>query len=121
MLNRNENVLKICKILDDKAAEDILAIDVADKTIITEWFIICSGHSITHVKALCDEVEDKTAEMGLALRRTEGYADGRWIVMDFSDILVHIFYPDERKYYNMERLWIDDKNACIVYPEQAKE
>lgn len=98
--------------LDKRNAQDIVAIDVADKTIVAEWFIICSGLSVPQVKALCDHVEDKAPELGLELRRTEGYTEGRWIVMDFSSILVHIFHPDERQYYNMERLWVESDN-CI--------
>ena len=57
--------------------------------------------------------------MGLDLRRKEGYAEGRWIVMDFGNILVHIFHPDERKYYNMERLWIDSPESIIDYSRIA--
>ena len=114
-----ETVLELCGILDDRKAEDIVAVDVADKTIIAEWFIICSGTSMAHVKALCDELDEKYPEMGLDLRRKEGYAEGRWIVMDFGNILVHIFHPDERKYYNMERLWIDSPESIIDYSRIA--
>lgn len=71
------------------------------------------------VKALCEELDEKYPEMGLDLRRKEGYAEGRWIVMDFGNILVHIFHPDERKYYNMERLWIDSPESIIDYSRIA--
>lgn len=110
-----EQVLDLCKILSDKKAADIIAIDVADKTIIAEWFIICSGRSVPHVKTLCDAVEEKCGELNLEVRRKEGYSDGRWIVLDFAHILVHIFHPDERQYYNMERLWIDEPESYIDY------
>ena len=112
-----EQVLDLCKILSDKKAADIIAIDVADKTIIAEWFIICSGRSVPHVKTLCDAVEEKCGELNLEVRRKEGYSDGRWIVLDFAHILVHIFHPDERKYYNMERLWIDEPESYIDYSQ----
>ena len=114
-----EQVLGICKVLYNKKAEDIYAIYVADKTIIAEWFVICSGRSVPQVKALCEELDEKYPEMGLDLRRKEGYAEGRWIVMDFGNILVHIFHPDERKYYNMERLWIDSPESIIDYSRIA--
>lgn len=114
-----EQVLGICKVLYNKKAEDISAIYVADKTIIAEWFVICSGRSVPQVKALCEELDEKYPEMGLDLRRKEGYAEGRWIVMDFGNILVHIFHPDERKYYNMERLWIDSPESIIDYSRIA--
>ena len=87
-----ETVLELCGILDDRKAEDIVAVDVADKTIIAEWFIICSGTSMAHVKALCDEVDEKYPENELTLKRIEGYDSARWIVMDFVSILIHIFF-----------------------------
>ena len=77
--------------------------------------MICSGRATAQVKALCDEVEEKSAELGLEVRRTEGYPEGRWIVVDFGSILVHIFYPEEREYYNMERLWVDDPRDFVDY------
>ena len=110
-----ETVLELCGILDDRKAEDIVAVDVADKTIIAEWFIICSGTSMAHVKALCDEVDEKYPENELTLKRIEGYDSARWIVMDFGSILIHICDPEEREYYKMERLWIDSPEACINY------
>lgn len=108
-------VMEICKALDNKKASDIMAIYVADKTIIAEWFVICSGRNANQARVLCDTLEDRAEKIGLEIRRKEGYADARWIVLDFADILVHIFQPDERQYYNMERLWADDPKRCIVY------
>ncbi len=113
-------VIKLLEVLDSKKAVDAVAIDVAEKTIVTEWFIVCSGTSTIQVKAICDEVEDKYAEIGLTLRRREGYNEGRWIVLDFGYILLHIFHPDEREYYNIERLWIDGTGNIIKYPETAE-
>ncbi|MEL7610261.1 MAG: ribosome silencing factor [Bacillota bacterium] len=117
-MTQNEQVLELCKLLYDKKAQDIIAIDVADKTIIAEWFVICTGRVVPQVKALCDEVQQKAPELGLETRRTEGYTQGRWIVVDFGHILVHIFHPEERKYYNMERLWMDAQGTCIRYSEE---
>ncbi len=113
-----EQVLEICNVLYNKKAQDIIALDVADKTIVAEWFIICSGRSVPQVKSLCDEIEDKYYDMGLELRRKEGYEDGRWIVLDFSNILVHIFHPEERKFYNMERLWENGIDKCINFSKE---
>ncbi len=115
-----QKALGICEILYNKKASDIVAIHVADKTIVADWFIICSGRAVQQVKALADEVDDKATALGLTLRRSEGYGDGKWIVLDFADILVHIFYPEERKYYNMERLW-DESDSAIRYSEQKDE
>lgn len=113
-----EQVLSICRLLYDKKAQDIIAIDVEDKTILAEWFIICSGKTSTQVKALCDEAEEKSKELGLTILRTEGYQHARWIVLDFGNILLHIFHADERKYYNMERLWMDDLQDAILFSKE---
>ena len=113
--------LALCEVLDNKKALDILAANVADKTIIADWFVIASGHSTTQVKALCDELEEKAAERGLIARRKEGYQEGRWIVVDFGTILVHLFHPEEREYYKLERLWVDDPQHCINYSKEHAE
>lgn len=113
-----ECVNKLLAIIDEKKAYDIIAIDVADKTIIADWFIICSGTSAIQVKAICDEICDKYPQLGLNLRRKEGYNEGRWIVLDFGHILVHIFHPEEREYYNIERLWTDGAAEVLRYPEK---
>lgn len=113
-----ERVLSICRLLYDKKAQDIIAIDVEDKTILAEWFIICSGRASTQVKALCDEIEQKSNEMGLKILRKEGYRGARWIVLDFGNILLHIFHEDERKYYNMEHLWMDDLKSAILFSKE---
>ena len=96
-----------------KKATDIVAVRVADKTIIADWFVFMSGTSAIHVKSICDEIEDKAAEARLELRRREGYSEGRWIVLDYSNILVHIFPPEEREYDNVERLWMDETTEVM--------
>jgi ribosome-associated protein len=98
-----------------KKANDIIAVRVADKTILADWFMFMSGTSAVHVKSVCDEVEDKASEAGLVLRRREGYNDGRWIVLDYASIIVHIFHPEEREYYNVERLWVDETTETIKF------
>ena len=101
---------KIADVLDQKKAEDILLIDVSRATILTETFIICSGNSPTQIRTLSDEVEKAMAERGLFTRRIEGYPQGRWVVLDFGYILVHLFHKEERKFYDIERLWRADGN-----------
>ena len=112
-----EQVVKLLEVLDNKKASDIIAIDVADKTIVADWFVICSGSSVIQVKAICDEVLEKYEELGLILRRKEGYTEGRWIVLDFGYVLLHIFYPEEREYYNIERLWTDGAAEIVRLPQ----
>jgi iojap-like ribosome-associated protein len=101
-----EDLIKeLCLFLYNKKASDIRAIHVGDRTIIADWFVIASGRSVPHVKALSDDLEDRAAELGMVAKRKEGYDSGRWIVLDFGFALVHLFHPEERAYYNMERLW----------------
>ncbi|MEG1772769.1 MAG: ribosome silencing factor [Clostridia bacterium] len=102
-----EKVDALVKMLEENKAENVIAINVGDKTIIADYFIICSGRSVPHVKALSEYVDEKAPELGLEILRTEGYSAGRWIVMDMAYVLVHIFLPEEREYYNMERLYRD--------------
>ena len=115
-----QKALAVCEVLYNKKAVDIVAIHVADKTIVADWFIICSGRATQQVKSLADEVDAKASELGLTIRRSEGYGEGKWVVLDFADILVHVFYPEERKYYNMERLW-DENNSAIYYSQMKEE
>ena len=110
-----QETLAICKLLYEKKAIDILALHIGDKTIIADWFIVASGNSVTQMRALCDTLEEKADELGVTLHRKEGYEDARWIVLDFGFILVHLFHPEERAYYNIERLWEGDDNL-IRYP-----
>lgn len=113
-----EQARAICQVLYNKKAQDIRAMYVQDKTIVADWFVVCSGRSIPQVKTLCDELEDKMAEEGLFVRRKEGYQEGRWVVLDFGDVLVHIFHPEERAYYNLERLWDSGDNVILYSKEE---
>ncbi len=116
-----EQVEALCAALYDKKALDILAIHVGDRTVIADWFIICSGRAVPQIKALSDDLEEKAEQIGLDLRRKEGYDAGRWIVLDYADVLVHIFHPEERQYYNMERLWDTDETAVAYSRERDAE
>lgn len=102
---------KICALLSAKKAEDILIIDVTEKTTLCDFFVIASGHSSTQVKALCDHVEEKLSAEGVEPRRTEGTREGRWDVIDYGDVIVHIFNDESRLFYHLERLWQDGENA----------
>lgn len=106
--------LKVAKILYDKKAVDIKVLDVSQMTVITDYMVIASGRSSLQVKALADEVDDQLAMEGVALRAKEGNAEGRWIVLDYSTVLVHIFHPEDRQFYHLERLWEDGKNQVLL-------
>lgn len=101
------------KILDNKKAEDILAIKVRDLTIISDYFVIASGNSTTQVKALADELEFQLGQQGIHPRRIEGHHGGEWIVLDYQDVVVHVFYKAAREFYSLERLWADGEQMNL--------
>ena len=102
---------EICKFLSSKKAEDILMIDVREKTVLCDYFVIASGRSTTQVKALCENLEEKFSKEGVEPRRTEGVRDGRWGVVDYGDVVVHVFNEESRLYYYLERLWDSGRNV----------
>ena len=103
----NETAKKIVKILDEKKAEDIKLIRISELTVLADYFIIANGTSNTHVRALAEEVEDVLGkEDGILPRSIEGRSTG-WILLDYGDIVVHVFTPADRDYYSLERLWKD--------------
>lgn len=99
--------------LDMKRGEDIAAIRISDLTILADYFIIVHGTSNTHVKALADEAEFKLAEKGVQPLHTEGYQSASWIVLDYGDIVIHVFVRDAREQYQLERLWADGEQIDI--------
>lgn len=107
-----EKVQNAVKALDDKKAENIKVIEIGDLTIVADYFIVATGTSSTHVKALADEVEYQLSELGVEPDHIEGKSTG-WILLDYSDFVVHVFLGESREYYNLERLWVDAKEVDI--------
>ena len=101
---------KIAEVLDKKGATDIQILDVAHMTTITDYFVVASGRNVQFVHTLAEDLEDKLAEEDILPRRVEGKNGSRWIVLDYAQVIVHIFHPEERKFYNIERLWQDGTN-----------
>lgn len=100
------------KALSDKKATDILILNVADQTVVCSYFVIASGKSTTQVRALGDNVEEAIKKQyETAPIRTEGLREGRWGVIDYGDVIVHIFNDESRLFYNLERLWSGEANA----------
>lgn len=104
----DNEILKIAvKAIDSKRGENIRIIRIDELTVIADYFIIANGNSTTQVKALADEVEFKLSEAGLEPKRTEGYQGANWIVLDYIDVVIHIFHKETRDFYDLERLWQD--------------
>lgn len=116
-LNAIDLTNEICKILSDKKARDIVKINVAEKTSLADWFVIASGRSGTQVKALAEYVDDGMSKLGIEPRRREGDEEGRWIVLDYGDAIVHIFNDDSRLFYHLERLWGDESSIERIQSE----
>lgn len=95
------------KALDSKKALDIKVIKIQDISAIADYFVIATGTSSTHVKALADEVEAQLDEAGISVSHVEGYRSNSWILLDYVDVIVHVFSDEAREYYDLERLWQD--------------
>lgn len=97
------------KALDDKKGEDIAVIDISGVSVLADYFVIGSGTNVNQVQAMADNVQDELGRAGFECRQVEGYQSGQWILLDFGDIVVHIFSRDDRRFYNLERIWRDGK------------
>lgn len=110
-MTSKEKTLAVCKYLSEKKAYGIVYIDVEDKTSLCDYFVICSGRSSTQVKSLAENLEEKfEKELDITPRRREGVREGRWAVLDYEDVIVHIFNDEERDFYRLERLWENGTN-----------
>jgi len=107
MENENKTLSAFVNILEEKKAKDIRIIDIRELTTIAHYFIIASGTSVTHIKSLADHLVDKLSENGIQPLRTEGYNSARWILLDYGEVVIHIFHEEDREYYSLERLWQD--------------
>ena len=110
---------KIKQVLDEKLAKNIEIIPVADKTVVTDCFVICNATSTTHVKALADEVETALSLCGVDPYHKDGIAGGEWYVLDYGVVIVHIFVKSAREFYKLDRLW-KDKTTVSDNGEEEK-
>ena len=100
-------ILKIAaNALNDKKAKELMGIKISELTVLAEYFLICTATSSTHVRALCDEVEDKLKENGITPHHIEGKTTG-WIALDYGSVIVHIFTREQREFYGLDRMWSD--------------
>lgn len=95
--------------LDEKKGEDIKVIDISEITTMADYFIIANGSNQSQVQALVDNVQEKMNQSGYHLSRVEGNRDSSWILLDYTDVVVHIFDKEDRLFYDLERIWCDGK------------
>ena len=107
MKDPKEMALLAAKALSDKKGREIQVLEIGELTTLADYFVIASTTSSTHVKALVDEVEFQLKEKGVEPRKLEGYQYANWIIMDYGDVIVHVFHEETRKFYTLERLWSD--------------
>lgn len=109
-MNQAKEMAKIAyEALNDKKGEEIKIIDIAEISVMADYFLIANGNSDSQVRALVDNVEEEMHKAGYSVKQREGYGSGSWVLMDFGDIIVHIFDKENRLFYDLERIWRDGK------------
>ena len=107
----NEMAKLVIAALEDKKAEDIKVIDISEVSVIADLFIIAGGSNRSQIQALCDNVEEKLGRAGYSVKQIEGYETANWVLLDFGDVIVHIFDKENRLLYDLERIWRDGKEV----------
>lgn len=111
-MDRIELMKKIVATLDNKKATDIKSLEITELTAVADYFVIATGTSGTHIRALADEVQDSLTKQGVEPKSVEGKSTG-WILLDYGTTVVHVFTPDQRELYSLEHLWGDAKEVDI--------
>ena len=109
-----EMALLAVQALEDKKAEDVCVIDISEVSIVADYFIIAGGNNKSQIQALSDAVEEKLGKAGYPMRQIEGYQTANWILLDFGDIIIHIFDRENRLFYDLERIWQDGKKVDLT-------
>lgn len=118
-MNQSKEMARIAwQALSDKKGEDIKIIDITGVSMLADYFIIASGNSESQISALVDNVEEELHKAGYHLKQREGRSGASWILLDFGDIIVHVFDKENRLFYDLERIWKDGKD---IAPEQLAE
>nr|WP_294492292.1 ribosome silencing factor [uncultured Mediterraneibacter sp.] len=118
-MNQSKEMARIAwQALSDKKGEDIQIIDITGISVLADYFIIANGNNDSQVSALVDNVEDELHKSGYELKQREGRGGSSWVLLDFGDIIVHVFDKENRLFYDLERIWKDGKNITIEELEE---
>lgn len=110
MNNISKEMVKIAvNALNDKKAEDVKIIDISEVSTLADYFVIANGTNINQVKALADNIDKDLDKKGYPVKHVEGYQSGNWILLDYGDIIIHIFDTENRLFYNLEKMWSNGK------------
>lgn len=112
-MTAEEKISVIVKALDAKRAEDIRVLKVTDLTILGDYFIIANGTSTTHTRTLAEEAEFQLSQLGVEPHHREGMNGSNWYILDYTDVIVHVFYAETREFYRLEQLWADAEEVDI--------
>ncbi|MFA7078223.1 MAG: ribosome silencing factor [Syntrophomonas sp.] len=108
---------KLMQMVADAALEeqaiDLVVLDVNEKTIIADYFVICSGRNMVQIHSIAENVEKKLLEQGIPVLRRDGYQQGTWVVLDYGSTILHVFRQEERDYYKLENLWADARKVAV--------
>lgn len=117
--DRNASELaRLCALIAlDRKAEDIVILDVRGLTYFTDYFVIMSARSTRHAQGLAEAVEGELSAKRISSKNTEGLKEGQWILLDYGDVVVHIFYKEQRSFYDLDGLWHDAPKVAIGQPE----
>ena len=105
---------EVCTVLEDQKAQDVVVLDVREQTTVADYFVICSGTSATHIRSIAEGVQDRLREQAKWRAKAEGDADSFWVILDYGDVILHVFDAPMRQFYDLERLWAD---APTIEPE----
>ncbi|MGC9317092.1 MAG: ribosome silencing factor [Armatimonadota bacterium] len=106
-LEPKEKALRVAEAADDRRAENLIVLDMRGLMTICDYFVICNGRSRLHVEAISEEVDEQMADIGIEPQHIEGIPDSSWVILDYLDVVVHVFEPQARRFYNLEGLWGD--------------
>lgn len=109
IMNIEELLTLAVKAIDDKNGQQIVTMDMKGVSLVADYFVVTHGNSETQVEAIAKEVKKAAQDYGFDVKRLEGLNEGRWVLIDLKDVVVHVFHKDERLYYNLEKLWSDAK------------
>ncbi len=119
-MNSKELALSIAKFLDSKKATDLEVIQIGELTTIGDYFVVATASNTTLVKSLCEDLDDYLGRQGIEPKRIEGRSSAQWILMDYRDVIVHIFYAETRNFYSIDRVWADAPRVPLELDNEAK-
>ena len=112
-MNSKEMAKLVCTVLEEKKAEDIKVINIEEVSVLADFFIIASGTNRNQVQAMADNVEETLGKEGVNPKQIEGYQTANWVLLDYGDVIVHVFDEENRLFYDLERIWRDGKSVEV--------